>query len=150
MTDGVYDRIGGPAVVLENGTKIWKEKGVTHRCDGGPAYIDKYNNVEMWYVRGKRHREGDLPAVLHLRTGKREYWENNERHRIGNPAVWCPGAIKEEWWERNERHRGEGKPAVTHWDGSTEHWQRGVKIFDNTHAVKISNATKSPKRQRKS
>jgi len=49
---GVPHRIDGPAVISNDGNKLWwREHGELHREDG-PAYVDKSTGVGVWYENG--------------------------------------------------------------------------------------------------
>lgn len=42
-----YHRKDGPALIFDDGIKIWYENDKRHRLDG-PAYIDSKNKNEYW------------------------------------------------------------------------------------------------------
>jgi hypothetical protein len=46
-------RIGGPAVILADGSKIWYINGERHRTDG-PAYEGADGHYE-WYLHGEHY-----------------------------------------------------------------------------------------------
>ena len=62
-------RVNGPAVIYNNGKKIWCQYGEKHRTNG-PAVIWA-NGTKEWYRNGKRHRL-DGPAIS--RSNSAEYW----------------------------------------------------------------------------
>ena len=47
-----WHRVDGPAVIWDNGTKIWMVHNKHHRLDG-PAYEGK-DGSKMWFVDDKR------------------------------------------------------------------------------------------------
>src|SRR6185437_4571352 len=103
-----------PAIVLENGTKMWYRRGVLHRDRDQPAVEDNVHGVKKWFRNGLLHRNKDRPAIVYS-TGKKEWFSQGMRHRDGGrPAV--EGAERRttsmkivktrEWWVNGERHRG--------------------------------------------
>ena len=50
-SNGVYHRIGGPAVTLTGGTKVWYQNGKRHRLDGPAA---EWASIPyQWYFEGE-------------------------------------------------------------------------------------------------
>ena len=56
-----YHNDDGPALIYNDGTKVWMVHGLIHR-DGGPAVI-WVDGSEAWYQYDMRHRE-DGPAYI--------------------------------------------------------------------------------------
>lgn len=46
-----HHRIGGPAIVLTGGTKVWYQNGKPHRLDG-PAF-EWMSRPHQWYFEGE-------------------------------------------------------------------------------------------------
>jgi hypothetical protein len=83
----------GPAVIKDNGDKLWYKMGELHN-ENGPAM--KTQIGEFWFYEGKQHRE-NFPALI-LKSGRREWYIHGLRHRTDGPAIEDP--IKgNEWWE---------------------------------------------------
>jgi len=68
--------------------------GKLHRLYG-PAYINKYHNVEMWYKNGELHRGDGGPAITH--NANRYWYFEGLRHRTDGPAVDSKGQSKQYW-----------------------------------------------------
>ena len=66
-----------PAIICENGSKIWYKNGQLHREGDLPAYIDANGN-KYWFKNGQYHREGDLPAYIDVNGSKKWYKNDNE------------------------------------------------------------------------
>ena len=85
--NGDYHRIGEPAMIYKNGTKLWYYHGILHRTDG-PAEIvrpsDTSSGYQAWWIHGKLHRT-DGPAVVY-NNGREMWYENGQRHREDGPA----------------------------------------------------------------
>lgn len=64
-----------PAIIYQNGTKIWYKNGYIHR-DNGPAIICSDGRKE-WWKNGLRHRDDNLPAI-EMANGRHEWWVNNK------------------------------------------------------------------------
>jgi hypothetical protein len=45
--NGLYHRVGGPAIIRANGDQSWYQHGYLHR-EGGPARIEP-NGDQSWY-----------------------------------------------------------------------------------------------------
>lgn len=70
-----YDRINGPAIVYETGSKYWYRMGRIHR-ENGPAVIWQ-SGEKLWYKHGELHRT-DGPAIVgHM--GGYEWYVNGTR-----------------------------------------------------------------------
>jgi hypothetical protein len=68
--------------INEDGTKLWKLKGLYHRTDG-PA-IEWTDGSYFWYMKGLLHRTNG-PAV---ETREYRQWFNKGlRHRTDGPAI---------------------------------------------------------------
>ena len=91
-----------PAIIYQDGTKVWCRRGQRHRDGDQPALI-RANGTKMWYQHGGVHRNGDQPAI-----------------------VWADGA--KEWYQYGQRHRDGDLPAITYADGTQEWWIRGKRI----------------------
>ena len=48
---GLRHRIGGPAVIYPNGTKLWIQNSIYHRTDG-PAIERWVGDARYWYING--------------------------------------------------------------------------------------------------
>ena len=55
---GEIHRIGGPAITVADGTKVWYQNGMMHREDG-PA-IEYINGDKFWYINGVRLTEAEF------------------------------------------------------------------------------------------
>jgi hypothetical protein len=114
IKEGVYHRVGKPAVETTFGLTIWYYRGRVHRV-GGPAVVFKnvkkksfdrfsklllsiecsinhvsivnyryYRNAELWFKHDLLHRL-DGPAIDV--DGEQFWYRNNKKHRIGGPAA---------------------------------------------------------------
>jgi hypothetical protein len=70
LPDGRDHRDYGPAVLFQDGSKIWCRYGKPHRTEG-PAIMDAEGS-EFWFYKGIRHRLGG-PAVTFY-NGDKEWW----------------------------------------------------------------------------
>ena len=52
---GQYHRTDGPAVIYNNGTKVWYKDGKKHRING-PAFIWP-NGTKSWWIEGENYTE---------------------------------------------------------------------------------------------
>jgi hypothetical protein len=95
--DGKLHREDGPAVECQDGYQAWYINGVYHRV-GGPAVIRLIDPAKMWYKNGKRHRN-DGPAVEWL---NKLWFRNGKQHRTNGPAFVDPIGRKE-WWVNGKR-----------------------------------------------
>jgi hypothetical protein len=73
--NGLRHRLGGPAVMLPDGSTLWYKEDKLHR-EGGPA-IEYANGSKEWYKEGKIHRE-DGPACEYA-NGYKEWWYEDKR-----------------------------------------------------------------------
>lgn len=63
-----------PAIIYDDGTKVWCQNGRRHRDNDLPAVI--YDNGDQaWYQNGKVHREVG-PAFIYT-DGEKYYYLNN-------------------------------------------------------------------------
>lgn len=81
-TDGVFHRIGGPALVRKDGTKEWFLNGRRHRIDG-PAII-KPNGIKQWYVNSKNV----TPLVEIWMIDNKVVWPWNEETQVLFELTW--------------------------------------------------------------
>lgn len=65
--NGVPHAVETPAVITEDGTKIWYQYGVKHRLDG-PA-VEHSDGTKEWWVAGYRHRKKGLAIEYPDGTG---------------------------------------------------------------------------------
>lgn len=65
--NGVPHAVESPAVITEDGTKIWYQYGVKHRLDG-PA-VEHSDGTKEWWVAGYRHRKKGLAIEYPDGTG---------------------------------------------------------------------------------
>lgn len=65
--NGVPHSIDSPAVITEDGTKIWYQYGVKHRLKG-PA-VEYSDGTKEWWVAGFRHRKNGLAIEYPDGTG---------------------------------------------------------------------------------
>ena len=93
-----YHRSDGPAIELEDGTKLWWVDDKRHRLDG-PA-IEGADGKKAWLVDGKRHRL-DGPAIED-EDGSKEWWVDDNLHRLDGPAIEGADGTKE-WWINNKK-----------------------------------------------
>lgn len=68
-------RENGPAIILNNGTKVWVKNGEWHR-EGGPA-VEYADGSTIWMINDVKHRI-DGPAVNFI-SGTKEWWYNGKR-----------------------------------------------------------------------
>lgn len=68
-----------PAVVCDNGYKIWYKHGKIHRDDDKPAMINP-DSTTSWFKDGILHREGNKPAIEYNNKCY-EWWEEGERKK---------------------------------------------------------------------
>jgi hypothetical protein len=63
---GVLHRDGDqPALIFEDGLRLYYQNGVLHRDGDLPAREnDIKGGITIWYRNGKRHRDGDKPAYI--------------------------------------------------------------------------------------
>jgi hypothetical protein len=73
--NGYLHRDDGPAIIYEDGTKIWLQHNKRH-LDDGPA-VEWGNGGKSWWQRGKCHRV-DGPAV-ELPDGSTLWYLNDRR-----------------------------------------------------------------------
>ena len=59
---GQRHRVGGPAVILSDGTQMWFRNGFAHRIDG-PAVICANGNVS-WYLSGNRLTQQEFNSCI--------------------------------------------------------------------------------------
>jgi len=74
----MWNKLKEPTPIIDkNGTQRWFNKaGEIHRENDMPAVIFE-NGTKVWYKNGKRHRENDLPAIISS-TGIKEWWINGK------------------------------------------------------------------------
>ena len=60
--EGRYHRIGGPAVIYINGTKMWYQSGKRHRVDG-PAIVFA-DGVCAWFLNGEKLNEREYVHLI--------------------------------------------------------------------------------------
>ena len=84
MIDSVYvlNAIGGPSVILKDGSKSWHRNGLLHRTNG-PAQTYP-SGIEEWLYDGELHRI-DGPAIV--TDYSKEYYCHGELHNDNGPAV---------------------------------------------------------------
>ncbi len=71
---GVAHRIGGPAIILANGTEEWMKDGVFHN-PSGPSRVFP-NGLKEFHIEGNLHRNPDEGPAKYGRDGKPQYWLN--------------------------------------------------------------------------
>jgi hypothetical protein len=144
MYHGLHHRIGGPAVIYENGDEEWYIFGKKHR-DNGPAVIYNKGTIKKWFRHGKKHRKGG-PAVV--TQARKEWWVNNKLHRDDGPAAIYINQTQKwdktiEYRKYGKLHRDDGPAYIT---GDRKEWYRYGKkhrddgpavIFDNTKLVHL-------------
>lgn len=125
-TNGVRNRIGGPAVSCAGYQEYW-ENGLRHRIDG---WVIGFSEGLEWRVFGKRHCI-DGPAVFV--DNLIQWWEEGQLNRAGGPAsiYFNPTetVVVEIWFELNKKHREDGPAYVKRCRGrvTKEWWTRGVR-----------------------
>ena len=60
--EGRYHREGGPAVIFDNGDKIWYHNGLRHR-EVGPA-VERSNGRCEWWINGKQCPQAEFHEQL--------------------------------------------------------------------------------------
>lgn len=63
---------------IKNPPKVIRDKTGAPHCEDGPAIVWQ-DGTEEWYQKGLRHRIG-APAVIRG-NGVSEFWENGKRKR---------------------------------------------------------------------
>jgi hypothetical protein len=104
---GLPHRMGGPAVLWEDGSKEWFQDGLIHRDYDQPAFT-RPDGTRAWYQHGKNHRLGG-PAWITCDGGLR-WRQHGLLHREGAPA-WIDADGSYEWRLHGEIHRTDGGPA---------------------------------------
>ncbi len=133
--DHVLHRLGGPAVIWENGTQEWYKNGKPHREGDRPAVVHA-DNTQYWYKNGKPHRGGDKPAVI-LPDGTRKWCTHGMLHRDGDkPAVICSNGDRF-WYRHGKRHRYNDLPAVILADGTQQWYKNGELSRENGKPVYV-------------
>ena len=59
---GKLHRLGGPALIMSDGTQMWFRNGSAHRIDG-PAVICANGNVS-WYLSGNRLTQQEFNSCI--------------------------------------------------------------------------------------
>lgn len=122
-----------PTMVLEDGTREWRnEAGLFHR-EKGPA-VEFSDGRLLYFQNGAFHRE-DGPAVINT-DGSRLYFLNDKQvpEREIMPARVQENGTKEWRNEAGELHREHG-PAVDRVDGTQEWYQNGVRSREDGPAI---------------
>jgi len=115
-------------VELNNGDKLYYERGKLHRLGGLPAVV-RVDGYKEYCECGQLHREGGLPAV-EWADGCKAFWVRGLLHREGGlPAIEWSGR-RREYWEHGKLHREGGLPAVECEDGEKFYFVRGRFIRD--------------------
>lgn len=92
------------------------ENNLLHNSNDMPALILENGN-RMWFYHGKRHRENG-PAI-EWNDGGKDWYYDDQLHREGGPAVESASGTKA-WYINGKLHREDG-PAYECVDG-TKHW----------------------------
>jgi hypothetical protein len=66
-----------PAVIHNDGTKLWYQHGNLHRNNDQPAIVKDIGSKE-WYQHGKLHRDNDQPAVIQV-DGFKGWYQHGKR-----------------------------------------------------------------------
>jgi len=74
----MWNKLKEPAPIIDQyGTQRWyNNAGELHRENDLPAVIFE-NGTKVWYKNGKRHRENDLPSVI-FEDGGKSWWTNGK------------------------------------------------------------------------
>lgn len=120
-----------------NGTTVHTKNGMYHRV-GGPA-IEYNSGAKEWFLNDKRHRE-DGPAI-ESPSGEKQWFLNAVRHRVDGPAIEYAEGEKQ-WYVHGKLHREDG-PAVERTDGYKEWWLHNVKMSEEEFKVAVSLMKKS-------
>jgi len=82
--EAMWNRLKEPAPIIDKwGDKNWcNNAGQLHRENDLPAIIWE-DGTKVWYKNGKRHRENDLPAVI-FTSGTKSWWVNGKYIRSEN------------------------------------------------------------------
>lgn len=83
--DGLISCESGPAIINNDGRKVWLYQGRLHRPDG-PVYEDP--DCSIWAIFGKFHRI-DGPAIK-LTVGTLLWCYEGKMHRLDGPAYQAP------------------------------------------------------------
>ena len=59
---GQLHRLGGPALIMSDGTQMWFRNGFAH-CIDGPAVICANGNV-IWYLSGNRLTQQEFNSCI--------------------------------------------------------------------------------------
>lgn len=122
MLFGLVHREDGPAMICNNGDKIWYWMGKKHR-DNAPAVIMNNGN-KFWYQNGKKHRE-DGPAAELIR-GTKYWYQHDIKHRVGGPAVECSAGYKF-WYQNGKYHRLDGPAIINEHSRYKRYYIEGVE-----------------------
>lgn len=66
---GLMEHPSGPAIVANDGTRIWMRGGVPHRDSGKPAVVRLDGTTEFW-VNGERVRVFDESCPSSVAAGR--------------------------------------------------------------------------------
>jgi hypothetical protein len=132
LNDMVHQEDDEPAVIFEEGFKMWCKFGKIHRDNDLPAkeYSEGYRE---WWINGRVHRDGDKPAALQLTDDPDDYrdvrwWkQHGEFHRDGDQPAEIDN-YTQKWYQRDKLHRDNGLPAVIRSNNTFEWWVNGVRI----------------------
>jgi len=84
--------------ILPNGDKIWSKDTIFHRV-GGPALVMDNGDYIEYKRYGERHR---IEGAAVQWSNHKEYWQFGEKHRVKGPAViWDTG--DKEYWLRGKK-----------------------------------------------
>lgn len=114
-----------PAIIYDNGDRMWFKHGVKHRDNDKPA--EELSSYDAWWQNGEMHRDGDKPAVD---SGDEKIWyKHGLVHRDHDlPAVTRTtfnGSVIKEWYKNGKKHRDSNRPArIVYMNNSpiTEEW----------------------------
>lgn len=122
-----------PALVYQNGVKLWYLHGKFHR-DNGPA-IEYPDGSKGFAIDGELHRL-DGPAFIYS-DGSLEWRVHGQLHRTDGPAIVTK--YESQWWVDGKRHREDG-PAIELNDGdpkkkgNSQYYLQNIEIISpSTH-----------------
>jgi hypothetical protein len=117
----IYRGDDKPAIIEKNRTKIWYNEHNTNDRDNDKPSIVYFNGTKSWCKNGILHRDNDLPASISF-DGLCSWYQNGLRHRDNDkPAIVLRN--RKMLFKNGKGHRENNKPAII-WDDGNEKWYR--------------------------
>jgi hypothetical protein len=115
-----------PAVIRNDGTKIWYQYGEIHRDHDMPAQISSLG-IEYWFQHGKLHRSNDLPAQVH-KHGTQIWCQHGIVQRENDKPAMILADGTQKWMRDKKLHRELKQPAVIYNNGIREWYINGFNL----------------------